>query len=125
MIGWRSGWLLICLMMPGALLAQDANAPYKSATLQVLDKVTARANTLEVLPNLPTSFGNIDIYVKTCWTAPRDEKPEQAALMEIIERKPGSVTTETIFAGWMFASSPALSALEHPIYDVTLIQCHK
>lgn len=116
---------LLCLLVPSLAAAQpeDSGQGFSSATLQALDKVTARVSMLEARPLLPTSFGKLDILVKTCWSAPGDQRPEQAALLEIHERQPGSASSALIFSGWMFASSPALSALEHPVYDITLISC--
>lgn len=118
-----SGALAACSVWCGAQ-AQTEQAGFEAATLQMLDKVTARVSRLEVRPLLPSSFGNIDVMVKKCWRAPSDQRPEQAALIEVYERKPGGSQSEMIFSGWMFASSPALSALQHPVYDITLISCH-
>lgn len=117
---------LSCLLCASALAQKSNHKPaFTSATLQALNKVTARVSELSTSPNLPTQFGTISIHVKSCWTSPRDEKPEHAALIEIREEKAGFTRAETIFSGWMFASSPALSALEHPVYDIALIRCEK
>lgn len=93
------------------------------AKLQLLDKVIARVSVLEVKPNMPVSYGTIDINVLQCWRAGSDAKPEQAALIEITERTAQLGQSKPLFSGWMFASSPALSALEHPVYDVSLLEC--
>jgi hypothetical protein len=53
---------------------------------------------------------------------PREETPESAALLEIHDVKPGE-NRVLLFKGWMFASSPALSALEHPVYDIWVKDC--
>jgi len=97
--------------------------PYKSVTLQALNKVTARVSEIEVKPLLPTSFGALDIEVKNCWRSANDERPEQAILIEIRERRSAFGQSDLVFSGWMFASSPALSAMEHPVYDISLIGC--
>ncbi|HEX2117044.1 MAG TPA: DUF2155 domain-containing protein, partial [Alphaproteobacteria bacterium] len=51
-----------------------------------------------------------------------EETPESAAFVEVRDIKPGE-TPKTLFVGWMFASSPAVSALEHPVYDVWVLDC--
>ncbi|HCI46702.1 MAG TPA: DUF2155 domain-containing protein, partial [Rhodospirillaceae bacterium] len=62
------------------------------------------------------------IPVRTCRKTPPEEEPESAAFIEIMDAPPEREARE-VFSGWMFASSPALSALEHPIYDVWLGDC--
>lgn len=120
----RSGAILIALVALSQMaFAEQAAAPFKAAHLQILDKVTARTATLEVKPLLPAAYGTIDISVKQCWRAPDDARPEQAALLEIRERKAQLGDSKLLFSGWMFASAPALSALEHPVYDVSLLRC--
>ena len=67
-------------------------------------------------------FGTLAIRVRDCEKSPPEDTPESAAFVEIDETRPGE-TRNRVFSGWMFASSPALSALEHPVYDVTLLDC--
>ena len=114
---------LFCALMVALLPAFSDAANFKTAKLQVLNKVTARVSELEVKALLPASVGALDIEIKQCWHSQSDERPEQAALMEIRERKSDISETKLLFSGWMFQSSPALSALEHPVYDVSLITC--
>ncbi|MGH2930162.1 MAG: DUF2155 domain-containing protein, partial [Solirubrobacteraceae bacterium] len=64
----------------------------------------------------------LEIVVRACRKTPPEEPPEAAACLEIHDIKPGEAPVE-VFSGWMFASSPALSALEHPVYDVTVVDC--
>lgn len=103
--------------------AKEMKAKTPEFELRGLNKMTARASTLKGPILIPIEFGNLEITVKSCWSAPPDKKPEHAALMEIAEHKPGE-GRHVVFSGWMFASSPALSALEHPVYDITVIACH-
>jgi hypothetical protein len=114
---------LCCALIVALLPALSYAANFKIAKLQVLNKVTARVSELEVKPLLPSSIGALDIEIKQCWHSPNDARPEQAALMEIRERKSEVADTKLLFSGWMFQSSPALSALEHPVYDVSVIRC--
>lgn len=96
---------------------------YKNgATIQGLNKITARNQILEVQKESPIIFGNLEITLHECWQAPPEEQPENAAFLSVHEQIPGE-KKQKIFHGWMFASSPALSALEHPIYDIILISC--
>jgi hypothetical protein len=90
--------------------------------LRALDKVTARVEELDVTNNQPLTFGTLVISARTCRVTPPEETPEAAAFLEISELKPGEKDTP-VFRGWMFASSPALSPMEHPVYDIWLIGC--
>jgi hypothetical protein len=67
-------------------------------------------------------FGALEIIARTCDKRPPEETPESAAFLDIWEVRPGEPAT-SIFRGWMFASSPALNALEHPVYDVWVLDC--
>lgn len=90
--------------------------------LRGLNKVTARISVIEEPLGTVMRFGNLEIIAHRCWRAKPEEQPENAALLEIRELKPGE-GPQTVFSGWMFSSSPALSSLEHPVYDVTLLTC--
>jgi len=93
-----------------------------AALLGGLDKVTARVTTLTAPVGETVRFGTLRITARTCEKRPPEEPPESAAFLEIDEIRPGK-EPERIFGGWMFASSPALNALEHPVYDVWVIDC--
>ena len=104
----------------------EENNPKKNytnlATLQGLNKITARASTLSVAVGNSIRFGNLEIFVRLCWKSSPEEAPDSKALLDIWEQKPDE-DKKQIFYGWMFASSPALSALEHPVYDITVLEC--
>ncbi|HVO14735.1 MAG TPA: DUF2155 domain-containing protein [Alphaproteobacteria bacterium] len=97
-------------------------APQVTAVLQGLDKITARISTIEAPLDKEVSFGDLRIVVRACQKRPPEEPPESAAFLEIREAKPGKAAT-LLFSGWMFASSPAVSALDHPVYDVWVLDC--
>ncbi len=101
--------------------AQDQGAN-RVTVLRALDKVTARISTIEAPIGETIRFGTLRILAQSCRTRPPEEPPETTAFLEITDIKPGE-TPVTLFTGWMFASSPALSALEHPVYDVWVIDC--
>lgn len=95
---------------------------YDTAILQGLDKVTARVLTIQARLGDTKKIGALEIIVRACDKRPPEETPESAAFVDIWEVRSGEPASN-IFRGWMFASSPALSALEHPVYDVWLLDC--
>ncbi|MBM3569805.1 MAG: DUF2155 domain-containing protein [Alphaproteobacteria bacterium] len=106
-----------------ALLLDAATAAAETvAVLQGLDKVTARVTTIEAPLDRIVRFHALAVVARECKKKPPEETPEVAVFVEIAEAKPGDLP-KTVFAGWMFASSPAVSAMEHPTYDVWAIDC--
>ncbi len=101
---------------PGLDLSLDV------AVLGGLDKVTARVDTIEAPVGKPVHFGTLEIIVRACKKRRPEENPESAAFLDIWDLKPGQ-PAQSLFRGWMFASSPALSAMEHPIYDIWVLDC--
>lgn len=87
-----------------------------------LDKVAARVSTLKDKVGDTVHFGTLEIVARTCVTHPPEEQPENAAYLEVYDTQPGKERTK-VFSGWMFASSPALSALDHPVYDIWVLKC--
>ena len=103
-------------------VAATAVAAEEAAILQGLDKVTARISTIEAPLGRTVVFGTLRITAQACHKRPPEEPPESTAFLDIVDLKPDQAP-EPLFTGWMFASSPALSALEHPVYDVWVIDC--
>ena len=93
-----------------------------TAIIQGLDKVAARVSRFEAPVGHAVHYGKLLVLVRDCERSAPEDRPENAAFLEIYEERPGEAK-ERLFAGWMFSSSPALSALEHPVYDVTLLEC--
>ena len=95
---------------------------------QGLDKITARIKTFEIKVGVPKKFGVLDINLQKCvYSKPLDE-PESIAYIKVLDKSDKYLLTKdksSIFEGWIFASSPALNAMEHPVYDVSLISCKK
>lgn len=105
------------------LMAAPAHAiQMQEAVLQGLDKITARISTIKVAVGETVSFGSLQITLRACDKRPPEETPESAAFLQVVEQKPGEQPV-TRFSGWMFASSPALSAMEHPVYDLWVLDC--
>ncbi len=94
------------------------------AVLQGLDKVSARVKTFDAIVGDTVSFGTLQITVRVCRKKPPEETPESAAFLDIDEVR-ASDKKRMLFSGWMFASSPALSALQHPVYDIWVKDCIK
>lgn len=90
--------------------------------LRSLDKVTARTVTFEAQVGSTIKFGPLYVKIQACRKAPPIEKPESAAFLQIWEVTPAD-EAKWIFSGWMFASSPGLSPMDHPIYDVWVLDC--
>jgi len=126
--------ILLFTLLPFSALAEDAEkkpesktkeiTEYNTIVLQGLNKVTGRTSKLEGPLGTVLSFGNLEIVPRRCWKSAPEDRPENAALLEISELKPGEAPRK-IFLGWMFSSSPGLSALEHPVYDITVTSCNQ
>ena len=92
------------------------------AELQGLDKVTARTQRFYAPVGQATRFGTLEIAVGDCLVNVPEAPPESVAYLTIVDHKPGQAE-EKLFAGWMFASTPSLSALDHGVYDVRVLAC--
>jgi len=90
-------------------------------TFKTLDKVTARTGIIRLPINEPIKLGRLTLTMRSCKTAPPEAPPETSAFLEIDEERDG--VSRRLFTGWMFASSPGMHALEHPIHDVWPIIC--
>lgn len=126
------------------VLTQKRNYQQKDTVIvRALDKITGRSTDFEMLVGEPKAYGSLRIDLMTCYQTPPEEPPESAAFLQITSAtskqvqtmaEPRDLTeeellasdtddTEAQFSGWMFASSPGLNALEHPVYDIWVIAC--
>ena len=112
---------LMPVVLPRAGVAAETAAE-PVAVMQGLDKITARVSRFDAPVAQVVTFGALSIVVRDCEKSAPEEQPENAAFVEITENRPGEQKLP-LFSGWMFSSSPALSALEHPVYDVNLLEC--
>jgi hypothetical protein len=117
---------LFCLVaIPAALaptLARADKIENPIAVFAALDKVTGRISHLEIPINHTVQFGALKVTPRVCDTRPPTEPPDTSSFVEVDEIKlTGEV--ERIFTGWMFAESPGLHAVEHPVFDVWLTSC--
>lgn len=109
---------------PNSIAEEDSSAGFltEGFVLQGLDKVTAR--TFEITGTLNQSYDHktLTVYVRKCWKPGPDENPDAIAYIDVFEQKIDMKPVQ-IFSGWMFASEHAVSALEHPVYDVWIKAC--
>lgn len=103
---------------------EDSTHNKKYATIQILNKITAKTKYLDIEVDSEENFGLIKIKALACWQASPFDLSENKILLEISEKKIGMKEYQNVFEGWMFSSSPAISTMEHPIYDVVAIDCH-
>ena len=103
--------------------AQDSGTtpwlPKTVASVQALDKVNARGSLLKIEVGQTATFGSLTIAVKACVVRPPDVPADAAAFLTVTDKNPN----EPGFNGWMLKSTPAVSMLEHPIYDVRVVGC--
>lgn len=102
--------------------AYAADVDMNMAQMQAMDKITGRVSIIEVPVGGEVSFGTFSVVVRSCKTKTEEEVPENFAFVDVTDK---SFNNEeyNIFKGWMLSSSPAVNAVEHPIYDVWLIKC--
>jgi hypothetical protein len=94
------------------------------AIFSALDKVTATIKKLDVKLNETVQFGSLKVTPRACYSRPSTEQPKTTSFVEVDEvQLDGS--EKRIFSGWMFAESPGLNAVEHPVFDVWLTECQK
>ena len=97
------------------------NASAQIAVFKSLDKVTGKTALMEIPVKSIETLGPLTITVKACFSTPPEDPPETKVYLEVDETRAGQ--TERLFSGWMFASSPGLNGLEHPVYDLWSISC--
>lgn len=116
-----AGTALCTALLCGAANAKEIQT--NMARMQAMDKVTGKVSEIDVPVNGETVFGTFSVVVRYCATRSPEETPENFAFVDVVD----NYKTENpvnIFKGWMMSSSPALNAVEHPIYDVWLLKCY-
>jgi hypothetical protein len=94
------------------------------AVFSALDKVTARTSKFEVPLNSTAQFGALKVTPRVCYSRPPEEQPKTTSFVEVDEIQLDG-QEKRIFTGWMFAESPGLNAVEHPVFDVWLTDCQR
>ena len=114
----RGAVAALALLLAGPVVAQEViSAP--GGVLRALDKTSGDALDIEMTVGQPRQLGRLEIVMSDCRYPSGNPSGNAYALLEIAETGKEGV----IFSGWMIASAPALSALEHPRYDVWVIRC--
>jgi hypothetical protein len=111
---------------PQAAVPEPPPAPPQGGTQLVmrgLDKITGRPTSLTAAIGKPVHFATLTITARYCYSTPPSETPETAAFVQIEDHRPDQ-PERRVFSGWMYASSPGLNAVEHPLYDVWVISCN-
>lgn len=123
--GSQNKKFIYLLLMLVFLLSKNLNAENimgYQVTLGALDKITAKFSEFDVEVDKSANFGSLEIKIFSCYKRPPEEIPEDFVLMKISD----NINIEnplTIFYGWMLSSSPSISPLEHPIYDIWVKDC--
>ena len=87
-----------------------------------LDKITGRIISFEAAMGETVQFGSLKVTSRACFTRPATEAPQTDTFVEVDEISAGK-EDKRIFSGWMYAASPGLHGIEHPIYDIWLTNC--
>ena len=121
-VGAASAALLLAgpLVAPAPAVAQRIENG--TAVFAALDKVTARISKLEVKLGETVRFGALKLTPRACYTRQPTEPPKTTSFVEVQEIQLDG-KEQRIFSGWMFAESPGLNAVEHPVFDVWLTDC--
>ena len=122
MIFRRSWSWLLAVAALGAPLAAAAPINNPVAEFSGLDKITGRIITFDVLIDETVQFGALQVTPRVCHTRPPTEPAQTTAFIEVDEITLAN-EIQRLFTGWMFAASPGLNAIEHPVYDVWLVDC--
>ena len=105
-----------------ASAAHAARIENRVAVFSGIDKITGETHTFDVYIDETVKFGQLEITPRVCYSRPATEEPKTTSFLEVDE-----ITLDRrirrIFTGWMFAESPGLNAIEHPINDVWLVTC--
>jgi hypothetical protein len=105
---------------PGVTL--PAQSGPMTLMLRGLDKITGRPTNITAPVGKTVNFATLSITARYCYSTPPSETPETAAFVQIDDHR-ANQPAKRIFSGWMYASSPGLNAMEHPLYDVWVINC--
>jgi len=112
--------LLAMLSLATPAVAETIANPI--AAFSGLDKITGRITNFDVYINETVQFGALQLTPRACYTRPPTETQRTSVFLEVdqVSLKGG---TQRVFTGWMFADSPALNAIDHPVYDIWLVDC--
>lgn len=120
---WISGLVVTLAVLTGfGAPAAAQRIENGKAVFAALDKVTAQITKLSVPINQTVTFGALKVTPRACYTRDPSEPPKTTGFVEVDETMLEG-KEKRLFTGWMFAESPGLNAVEHPVYDVWLTDC--
>ena len=111
---------LAILASAGTALPDEIKNP--EAVYAGLDKITGRVVTFDAAINETVQFGTLQITPRACYSKPATEAPQTVSFLQVDELTAQS-KVKRIFSGWIFSASPGLNGIEHPVYDVWLLDC--
>jgi len=116
----KSLFFLIFIGFSSPLFSQYIES--KKAEIKILDKITTKVETFEINVNDSLNFNSLFIEIFACYKNPPEDIPENFVLLKIYDKIINS-EDQAIYQGWMISSSPSTTPLEHPIYDLWLVEC--
>lgn len=129
-------YLFVSVVFICMLYSVAVHAKTRAVQLQMLNKITAEVTKKDAVLGAPIEYGTLEITARSCFVPPIKNKsknsvdtadsaiaPEDTAALLDIKDFPPEEPSIHVFSGWMFVSSPALSAIEHPVYDVRVLGC--
>jgi len=126
----KRGLAISLLTLPSLMMlapAQAENLAGTAVVLRTLDKVTATTKDYTIPVGDELKYGSLTVKVRHCEKRPPEDIPETYAFLQIddkkLDGKGKSGEIERVFSGWMMASKPAVSALDHGVYDVWVLDC--
>lgn len=117
---------LLALGLTSSAIAE--NIVGNEVVVRALDKVTAITEDFKIRVGESLEFGSLRIDIKHCEKKPPEDIPATWAFVQIFDKRTDGggelAEPEKIFSAWMLAERPAYSALEHPVYDVWVLECN-
>ena len=108
--------------LPSVMAQEGERIENRVAVFSGIDKITGRIIVFDVYIDETVQFGALQVTPRACFSRPITETPKTTGFLEVdeitLDRK-----IRRIFTGWMFADSPGLNAIEHPVYDIWLKDC--
>lgn len=122
MAGTAAACGLTVVIAAGAAAMPVPTPDHPVLELRALDKITGRARVVYAPVGQQVKYATLSIAVRSCYSTPASETPETSAFLQISDQR-ADRPAHRVFSGWMYASSPGLNGLEHPLYDVWVIKC--
>ncbi|MCB8820621.1 DUF2155 domain-containing protein [Microvirga rosea] len=120
--GWTRAALVLASLVGGIGAAHADRIKNPTGVFSGLDKITGRIVSFEVAVGETVQFGALQMKADVCFTKPPTENPNTTSFVEVSETGVDG-KSRRVFSGWLFAGSPGLHGIEHPVYDIWLVDC--